>query len=120
MHTADRDLQSLRQELESLFEHRIGDLLGQVKAVQSVTRQILAAEEDIYRQEYMQQQLMEELTPLESSASALETENKELASKVATLRANVERMKDLKRMHPSERCPRLSARRSMTTSRSCP
>jgi chromosome segregation ATPase len=96
MESGDRDFHTLKQELESLLEERISDLLCHVKVAQGVTRQILAAEEDIRRQQLLQASLEQELPPLEEEAEGLQAENSVLESKVEKLRDNVMRLRVLK------------------------
>ncbi|MEQ1570982.1 MAG: hypothetical protein ABMA64_35460 [Myxococcota bacterium] len=89
-------LQTIKQELNDLLEQRIGNLLGVVRATQTVTRQLVSTEEEIRRQTYIKERLEAELAPLKGRADGLAGENRDLQSRVDRLRENVERMKSLR------------------------
>ena len=64
MSTNPEPLATIQSDLNNLLEHRIGNLLGVVRAAQEVTRQIIAAEEEIRRQTLIKEQLEADLNPL--------------------------------------------------------
>lgn len=45
----DDRLEAVTQDLHGLLERRLGDLLGQVQAAQSIARQVQAADDEIRR-----------------------------------------------------------------------
>ena len=102
MPSVDPQLQTIKQQLEAVLEHRIGDLLGHVKATQAVTRQIVAAEAEIHRQQELESRLREELGPLETASETLTSDNADLQSKVEKVRENVDRMRALKQQLMSD------------------
>ena len=96
MSTNPERLATIQSDLNNLLEHRIGNLLGVVRAAQEVTRQIIAAEEEIRRQTLIKEQLETDLGPLKSQAEGLGTENRELRHRVDSMKNNVDRMKSLR------------------------
>ena len=96
MSTNPERLATIQSDLNTLLEQRIGNLLGVVRAAQEVTRQIIAAEEEIRRQTLIKDQLEADLGPLKSQADGLGTENRELRHRVDSMKNNVDRMKSLR------------------------
>ena len=96
MSTNSERLATIQSDLNTLLEQRIGNLLGVVRAAQEVTRQIIAAEEEIRRQTLVKDQLESDLGPLRSQADDLTVENRELRHRVDALKGNVDRMKTLR------------------------
>lgn len=96
MSTNSERLATIQADLNTLLEQRIGDLLGVVRAAQEVTRQIVAAEEEIRRQTLIKDQLEGDLGPMKSQAAGLTAENRELKLRVDALKANVDRMRTLR------------------------
>lgn len=74
MSTNSERLATIQADLNNLLEQRIGDLLGVVRAAQELTRQIIATEEEIRRQERIRERLQAELGPLKADAEGRRTE----------------------------------------------
>jgi chromosome segregation ATPase len=96
MSTQTDRLDVIKAELNELLEARIGHLLGVVRAAQAVTRQIVATDEEIRRQEHVHEALEAELAPLKGTVHELAASNEELRGRVASARTNVDRMKSLR------------------------
>ena len=91
MSTADSEqLRALKAQFDALLEGRIGDLLGQVRAIQELTRRISATEAEIRRNE--------ELTaPMEAELGSLTQENQGLQARVTQLKDHVGTMRAMKK-----------------------
>ncbi len=96
MSTQTDRLDAIKAELNEVLEARIGHLLGVVRAAQAVTRQIVATDEEIRRQEQVREALEAELGPLKGTARDLSAANEELRSRVTAVRSDVDRMKSLR------------------------
>lgn len=96
MSTHDDRLDAIKSELDEVLEQRIGHLLGVVRAAQAVTREIVATESEIRRQEALAADLEAQLAPLRETASELDAGNRELKSRVGAARSDVDRMKALR------------------------
>lgn len=89
-------LRAIKDELDTILESRITDLLAHMKALREVTSQLSATELDIRRQEALKNQLEREVAPLSAQAEGLERENADIQRKVDGLRENVGRMRKLR------------------------
>ena len=96
MSEASDRLGAIRDEFQAVLEERITDLLGQVKAVQQLTRHIASIEVDMQRQEAMRGELEAELDPLNSKFEALKEENGEIQVRVESLKGKVESMRRMR------------------------
>jgi len=91
MSTTDADqLQALKAQFDALLENRVGVLLGEVKAIQELTRRIAALEADIHRNQELS-------GPLRTEAAGLESDNKALRTKVDQLKDHVGKMRAMKK-----------------------
>ncbi len=82
-------MRAIHDELNGILEARITELLGQIKAVQEVTLQVVTAEQDIRRHQQMRHQLESELGPLQA-------ETTESQARVDAMRDTVTRMRQLR------------------------
>jgi hypothetical protein len=95
--SADSDrFDSIKADLNRALEARIGHLLGVVRAAQSLTRQIAAAEDEIRRQTWIRDQLASELQPLEGDARKLSTANQELQRRLDATKTDVDRQRSVR------------------------
>ena len=91
MSTADSEqLHALKEQFSSLLEGRIGELLGQVRAIQELTRRLSAAEGEIVRNQEL-------AAPLEAELGSLTQENAGLQARVAQATAQVGKMRAMKK-----------------------
>lgn len=91
MPTADSEqLHALKAQFDALLETRIGELLGQVRAIQELTRRITATEAEIRQNEQL-------AAPMEEELGTLTTENQGLQSRVNQLRDHVAKMRAMKK-----------------------
>ncbi len=89
-------LEAIKQDFNTLLESRVGDLMGAVRATQEVTRQLIAAEEEIRRQTLLREHLDAELARLVKTGSGLDAETSELKAKIAKLHESVDRRRSLR------------------------
>ena len=95
--TADGDrFETIKAELADALEAKIGHLLGVVRAAQSLTRQIQAAEDEIRRSTWIKEQLEAELGPLDRENRSLSSGNEELRRRVEAAKSDVARMRSLR------------------------
>lgn len=92
----DDRLTAIQKELNALLEERIGDLTGNVMALQEVVRQIASTETEIRRQETVRVKLDKDLETLTAESDAVSTENAAIQEQVDALQANVTRMRTLR------------------------
>lgn len=93
---ADGDrFDSIKADLNQALEARIGHLLGVVRAAQSLTRQILATEDEIRRQTWIKEQLEAELGPLEGDRGKLSAANQDLQRRLDATKADLGRQRSL-------------------------
>jgi predicted nucleic acid-binding Zn-ribbon protein len=93
---ADGDrFDSIKADLNQALEARIGHLLGLVRAAQSLTRQIIATEDEIRRQTRIKDQLESELAPLEGDRSKLSAANQDLQRRLDATKADLGRQRSL-------------------------
>lgn len=95
MSSNDR-LNAIKKVLNVLLEGKIGNLLGVVRATQQVTRELIAAEEEIRRQSFVRDQLAAELGPTRGRGDALSPETKDLQARLDRVQENLDRMKSLR------------------------
>jgi chromosome segregation ATPase len=88
--------ETIKSELNEALESRIGHLLGVVRAAQSLTRQIVAADDEIRRNTWIKEQLEAELQPLDKESKSLGSTNAELKRKVDAAKSDVSRMRSLR------------------------
>lgn len=94
--SADGDrFQSIKADLNQVLESRIGELLGVVRAAQSLTRQIIATEDEIRRQTWVKEQLESELGPIEGDNRKLAAANSELQRKLDATKTDLKRQRSL-------------------------
>jgi hypothetical protein len=55
----DERLEAVTQDLHALLERRLGNLLGQVQAAQSIARQVRSADDDIARKAAVHDRLVD-------------------------------------------------------------
>lgn len=89
-------MEEIKDELNSVLEARIGDLLGSIRATHEVAQRLASTEDEIRRNSALKARLEEELGPLTDASRELETENGDLQAKVDKLQENVEKMRQLK------------------------
>jgi archaellum component FlaC len=89
-------LQAIQDQLSDLLEARVTDLMTQIKATQAISRQIARTEEEIERQQLLQERLETELGPLREEAASLRVETETLQSEVDDLLDNVSRMRNIR------------------------
>ena len=95
--SSDSDrLAAIEEELGSILEERVTELLAHMRALREVTSQIAATEMDIRRQEHVHAQLESELGPLSARSEALDNENQEIQRRVDELRDNVSRARKVR------------------------
>jgi hypothetical protein len=93
---ADGDrFDSIKTEWNQALEARIGHLLGVVRAAQSITRQILATEDEIRRQSTLMDQLETEFKPFQGDRGKLSTAAQDLQRRLEATKADLARQRAL-------------------------
>jgi septal ring factor EnvC (AmiA/AmiB activator) len=95
--SADSDrFDTIKADLNHALEARIGHLLGVVRAAQSLTRQIAAAEDEIRRQTWIRDQLQGELQPLDGESKKAAAANQELQRRLDATRTDLDRQRSVR------------------------
>jgi hypothetical protein len=69
---SENRLDAVQQEVNSILEERLGELLGRIEAVREVAIQIASAEHDIERHETLAEKVEADLVKATSTAQKLE------------------------------------------------
>lgn len=97
MSSADNlSLQAIQEQLNTILEARIVELMTHIKAAQSVARQIARTEEEIGRQKLLREQLESELGPLRAESAQLQGETEALQGEVDSLLESISRMRNIR------------------------
>ena len=95
--SADSDrFESIKADLNDALEARIGHLLGVVRAAQSLTRQIIATEDEIRRQTWIKDQLESELAPLDGDARKLNAGNQDLQRRLEATKSDLAQQRSVR------------------------
>ena len=90
------DLREVQEHLSAILEERVTDLMTQIKATQALSRQIARTEEEIERQQLLQERLETELGPLRDEVTSLKVETETLQAEVDELLDSVSRMRNIR------------------------
>lgn len=85
-------LQSIHDQLGSVLEARVTELMTQIKTAQALTRQIARTEEEIERQRMLRERLEGDLGPLKHEAASLATETEALRAELEDVSDAVDRL----------------------------
>ncbi len=69
---SENRLDAVQQEVNSILEERLGELLGRIEAVREVSIQIASAQHDIERHEALAQKVEADLATAKSTSQKLE------------------------------------------------
>ncbi len=89
-------LEAIHDELAAILEERVTALTAAIVGVQEVTRQIASTENAIHRNEAVRDRLNADLAGLRSTEQGLEAENRANRKKVASLKENIGRLREMR------------------------
>ncbi|MCB9664566.1 MAG: hypothetical protein H6732_10680 [Alphaproteobacteria bacterium] len=76
------NVRAIHDQLATLLEERVTELMTEIKTSQALTRQIARTEEEIERQQLLKDKLEAELGPLRTRAAELASETEELRTQL--------------------------------------
>lgn len=89
-------LEAIQEQLGSVLESRVTDLMAAIKSTQALSRQLARTEEEIERHELLRDKLASELEPLRAAYATLAEEVAGLESAVSGLTDRVDRLGEIR------------------------